>query len=123
MDNETSIDIMVLLSDLIKGIKRLWYLVLVLASVMSWLFFYVSARKYTPLYTSKATFTILAAYEDNYGGTATATTNSQTIPDGGNIPYILNSYLLQEIVCEDLNVPYLNGSIYAVAIPDTNLLQ
>ena len=74
MDNETSIDIMVLLSDLIKGIKRLWYLVLVLASVMSWLFFYVSARKYTPLYTSKATLQFLQHMRTITQGTATATT-------------------------------------------------
>ena len=123
MDNETSIDIMVLLSDLIKGIKKFWHIVLVLASVMSWLFFYVSARKYTPLYTSKATFTILAAYVDNYAGYSYRYYyNSQTASQMAvTFPYILNSYLLQEIVCEDLGVPYLNGSINAVAIPDTNL--
>lgn len=96
---------------------------LVLASVMSWLFFYVSARKYTPLYTSKATFTILAAYVDNYAGYSYRYYyNSQTASQMAvTFPYILNSYLLQEIVCEDLGVPYLNGSINAVAIPDTNL--
>lgn len=122
-NNEKTIDIMVFLSDMIKGIKKFWYLILVLANVMSWAFFYVSAKKYTPLYTSKATFTILAAYEDNYAGYSYRYYyNSQTASQMAvTFPYILNSYLLQEIVCEDLGVPYLNGSINAVAIPDTNL--
>lgn len=123
MDKEYTININTLIIDLLKGLKKFWYLIIILPSILSGIFFCTSVKKYTPIYTAKATFTIQAGYEDaNIGYSYSYYYNSQTASQMAlTFPYILQSNLLQEIVCQDLNVGYLNGSISAMTIPDTNL--
>ena len=79
---------------------------------------------YTPRYRSEATFTIQSVgssydlagtgnYYDKLAAEQLATT----------FPFLLQSDLMQSMLMQELGVTWLNGSITAQAVPDTNLFS
>lgn len=123
-DEETSdLDLMILLVDLYKGLKKFWWLVLVLSLIGAGLTLYRSVRVYTPMYRADATFTIATRSTTNYGSDDYAFSYSYgTVTQmARTFSYILSSDILQQIIIEDLGVTSLNGSITATGLEDTNL--
>ncbi len=102
-------------SDFIKGLKKLWWAIIILAIVVSGYKVYNLNKNYVPFYSSTATVTVstqrntsavngIAAYEIYYD----ATTVNQLIK---TFPHIINSDFFRDAVCEDLDIPVLPATL------------
>ena len=125
IDEDDVIDLGALFWNVIQGILRFWWLIILLAVVGAGAF-YLKATSlfYTPMYQSSATFTVLTGGSTDsenstynfYYDTTTAGQLAKTFP------YILSSSLLTEAIEEDLGVDVVNGSISAQAVSDSNMI-
>ncbi len=125
IDEDDVIDLGALFWNVIQGILRFWWLIILLAAVGAGAF-YLKATSlfYTPMYQSSATFTVLTGGSTDsenstynfYYDTTTAGQLAKTFP------YILSSSLLTEAIEEDLGVDAVNGSISAQAVSDSNMI-
>lgn len=113
------------LSDIWRGVKKFWWLCLVLIAVFAVLLTAFRVVSFTPQYTVSATFTVqtqdisasgtgITSYSYYYNR-ATAEQLSDTFP------YILESNLLQTVICEDLGVTRMPASISATSVAGTNM--
>ena len=108
-----------LLSILLRGIKRLWIVVLLLTVAGGVLNGMRAWRVYTPSYTASVTFTV---YVRNDSQAAIASYNSAIAAQMANtFPYILTSGVLSDLVKEDTGLSALPG-ISAESMTDTNVL-
>ena len=93
------IDLIEFLRSFQYGIKKMWWLVLVLALIFG-LNSYIKARKnYTPVYTASATVAVTTidgspAYQNN--------ASAQQMADV--FPYILTSGVLKDVVAKDMKL-------------------
>lgn len=131
MENETmrpqeeeTIDLIILLHDVFRGFIKLWWVVLLLIAVGAGVCYYRSVQNYYPMYKSTAAFTVVTSDSNDanysywyYYDQSTASQMADTFP------YILESELLTDLVKQDLGVDYINGSITASAIENSNLFS
>lgn len=120
------IDLGVLLIDFWKGIKKFWYLILILMILgigAMWGYRYMT---YVPLYRASASFTVKTVGDilDNEVNTAYGFFYDKNTADQieKTFPYILSSGILQKHLCEELGTTYVNGTISAQVIADSNLV-
>ena len=111
------IDLIEFLRGFQYGIKKMWWLVLVLALIFG-LNSYIKARKnYTPVYMASATVAVTTidgspAYQNN--------ASAQQMADV--FPYILTSGVLKDVVAKDMKLDSVPGSISVQAEEGTNML-
>lgn len=120
------IDLGVLLIDFWKGIKKFWLLVIFLMALgigAVWGYRYLT---YKPLYQATASFTVKTVGDlmDNEVNTAYGFFYDKNTADQieNTFPYILSSGILQKRLCEELGTTYVNGSVSAQVIADSNLV-
>lgn len=116
------IDIITLLHDVLRGVKKLWWaclLLTVLCAAGSW---YTAKRAYRPLYRAAASFTVATGSGESggfsygfYYNTATASQLARTFP------YILESELLTDGIKQALGTDSITASLSASAVEDSNL--
>ncbi len=115
----------VYLSDIIKGLQKFWW-ICVAAAVVAGGFKAVNERiNYTPKYTSSAILTVNTQSTSSIGGISvynfyydsTAATQLSSI-----FPHILSLNLLQDMICEDLDLNAVPASISASAVANTNMV-
>lgn len=114
------------LTDIIKGIKKFWWICISLALVFGMVTFYFSYVRFVPVFKSSATFTVETQREDSslsgasdfsyYYNKSTASTLSETFP------YLLQTNLLQTAIKDDLQIEKLNVSLSASAVKNSNLI-
>lgn len=115
----------VYLNDILKALQRFWW-VCVAAAVLLGSYSALSSKlNYTPEYKSAVTLTVNTQHADAsvngvsvytfYYDTTTASLLSSTFP------YILSCNLLQEAICEDLDLAYMPASLSASAVAGTNM--
>ncbi len=113
------------LSDIIKGIRKFWWLCVIVAIVTAGLKVAMTVYEYKPVYKASATVTVstqnastdlggISVYSFYYD-TTTASQLSSTFP------YILASNLLQDAVCEDLDLEYMPVSLSASVVDSSNM--
>ncbi len=113
------------LSDVIKGIRKFWWLSIVIAIITAGLKVALAVHEFTPMYKASATVTVstqnssadlggVSVYSFYYD-TNTASQLSSTFP------YILASNLLQDAVCEDLDIEYMPVSLSASVVDSSNM--
>lgn len=127
MENETpqeeTLSLMLILSDMLRGFRKFWWLVLALVVLLGAFGAYRSISAYTPWYRCEASFTVNtseASSDSNYSYSfyydkSTAQQMANTFP------HILNSDLLKNLLKEDLGSRYYNGTISATAVAESNL--
>lgn len=115
----------VYLSDVLKGLMKFWW-ICVAAAVLTGGYAALNERlNYSPEYTASTTLTVntrntntaingISVYTFYYDST-TASLLSTTFP------YILSCNLLQEAICEDLDIPAVPASLSAAAVPGSNM--
>ena len=120
------IDLGVLLIDFWKGIRNFWYIVILfmlLGAGAMWGYRYVT---YEPLYQASASFTVKTTGDmlDNEVNTAYGFFYDKNTADQieKTFPYILSSGILQKHLCEELGTTYVNGTVNAHVITDSNLV-
>ena len=113
------------LEDVAIGIRKLGWVSVVLALVVGLFVFIYRHVNYVPQYTTEATFTVSTQSSTASVGGVTvysfyydASTANQL---ADTFPYILQSNLLYEAICEDLDVPYLNASLSSYGIEGSNM--
>ena len=117
MRNEPDkIDINDFLMDMIRGVKKLWWLVISLALIGGLSSYMRVTTTYQPTYVASATMAV------NFSGSNSNYINIQSAQQMAEVfPYILTSGVLEEVVAEDLGYDYIPGSIRATAEEGINL--
>ena len=112
-------------SDFVKGIKKLWWTCILLAVLFGGGMFFNSYRSYSPSYTVSATFTVstqnssasiggISVYSFYYDSTTAAQLAS-------TFPYLLNSNLLSDMICEDMGITSIPVKMNASAVSGSNM--
>lgn len=117
-DDVYTIDLSGILRNFVKGLKRLFWLIPLLALSAALLFCLYARKKYSPRYTAAATFTVnldLASDGSIYEDSLRASQLSATFP------YIITSNVLKNIIAEDLKLAEVTERISADNVKDTNL--
>lgn len=112
LDNDQDkIDITELLLDCWQGVKKLWWLVILLAMI----------------FAVKEYFTVTTTYQERYVASATVSVSSMTGTTAADMvevfPYILTSGVLAEVIVEDMGVESLPGTIDVQAEEGINLIS
>lgn len=122
MANIEKIDLNEFLDKLMHGMKRLWWLILLLTVFGTTASYFRISSAYVPHYEAEATLTITTAKSDDLmnGGNYTDIATAQQM--GKVFPYILTSGVLSDLVAQDLGTDYMPGQISVQAVEGTNLV-
>ena len=113
------IDLTRLLVDAWSGVRRFWWIFLVVISLCASVSYFSAVRTYTPSYEAYASFVINTrtayGYSETYYNQTTASQLSRTFP------YILTSGALNQVVANSLGLETVPAAITAEAMEDTAL--
>jgi len=115
---ENTIDLSKIARNFLTGLRKFFWLILMLAIIVAFIFCFYAGQKYVPEYTAAVTFTVnldLASDGSIYEDTVRASQLSATFP------YIITSSVLKNIIAEDLGFEALAERITAENVEDTNL--
>ncbi len=126
-NNESTIEIKVLLSDIWRGIVKFAWISLVLAVILGGIQFYRSYVGFVPMYKVTATFTVhtenavltgdngIAAYSYYY--------DRETADQLATVfPHIIGNKIVKSRVCSDLGVESMPASVSATCVKGTNMV-
>lgn len=120
------IDLGVLLIDFWKGIRKFWYIVIILMILGMGTMWGYCYSIYVPMYRASASFTVKTVGDllDNEINNAYAFFYDKNTADQieKTFPYILSSGILQKYLCEELGTTYVNGTVDAQVITNSNLV-
>lgn len=120
------IDLGELFHDFVKGLKKFWWLLIVLPLLGAGVGFCYGMVNYVPNYTASATFSVK---------TSSTTSSSDVVSDYGYVynsntasqlsktfPSLANSDIIRDEIKDDLDTDQINGSISALVVSDSNLV-
>mgnify|MGYP003291018940 CR=1 FL=1 len=118
------IDLIGLLPRLLKQLKRFWIFVLVLTVLLAGVNYIRVRRSYVPMYESKATFSVSSGYGDEDIFSASYYYDNTAAKDlAAAFPHLLSTDMMRDQMLLQLNKSYINGSISASSVADTNLFE
>lgn len=120
---EGLIDIVSLLTDYFRTLRRMWIWVLILAVAGGTFSYLRSYMTWSPRYTASATFTITASQDgsDSTTGSYAFYDNSTAEQMANTFPYILTSGVLSRRAAETMGREAVSGQITASSEANTNL--
>lgn len=120
---EELIDIVGLLTDFLRTLRRMWIWVVILAIAGGALSFTRDYMSWSPRYTASATFTITATQDSTDGTTGSYAFYDNSTADqmANTFPYILTSGVLSRRAAETMGRDSVSGQIKASAAENTNL--
>lgn len=120
---EDLIDIVSILSDYLRTLRRMWIWVLILIIIGGAVSYVRSYMTWSPRYTASATFTITVSQdgESSTTGSYSFYDNSTTEQMVNTFPYILTSGVLSRRAAEYMGRDALSGQISASSEENTNL--
>lgn len=120
--NQNYIEISELLSRFFRELKKLWIPAIIVTAAFAVLFALRAKMNYTPMYQSRAMFTVSSGYSsDDILSYSYYYDNEAAKQLAAAFPYMLGTDVMNELVKNELGVSYINGSIRAEAVADTNL--
>lgn len=120
--NYNYIDISELLSRFFRELKKLWLPAIIVTAAFAALFAVRAKMNYTPMYQSRAMFTVSSGYSsDDILSYSYYYDNEAAKQLAAAFPYMLGTDVMNELVRNELGVSYINGSIRAEAVADTNI--
>ncbi len=121
-ETESQIDLFELLYDFQRGFKKIWWLIPLFVCLFGGLLYARTAIRYQPMYKSQASFTVSTATASGGSYSYSFYYDTSTVKQmASTFPYILESNLLTDLIKNDLGVEYINGTISASAIAESNL--
>ena len=118
---EEKIDLMRIINNMWKGVKRFWHYMLVLTLILGTVFGLQTYRTYSPVYTADATFTITSDTSSLYSSSSYL--NTRTAEQIVNtFPYILKSSILQKKIAAELGTEGIPGKIKTENVGSTNMI-
>lgn len=127
-DNNTStVEIRVLLSDIWRGFIKFGWIAVALAVVLGGIQFYRSYVRFSPIYKSTATFTVHTENKVISGEDGVSAYSFYYNRDTANqlasvFPNIIGNPILQNRVCEDLQLSYMPATVDATCVEGTNMI-
>lgn len=125
-NDDDIIDLNVLLNDFIKGLRKFWWLLVLLPLLGAASGFGYAKMSFVPNYTASATFSVktssIAAASDvasDYSYVYNSNTASQL---SETFPYLANNDIIRDKIKDDLNLDVINGRISASVVTDSNLV-
>ncbi len=113
-------DVVLILANCIKGLKKFWLLILVLISICSSVLYFQAKSNYVPKYYSAISFVVntkmSVSYSSSYYNNATAEQLAKSFP------YIIMNSALRHVIAQDLGMGWVPGEIEATAMSGTNLI-
>lgn len=111
--------------DFVRGFFKFWWVVAVLAIVFGGFQFYRTFIRFTPVYTVSSTFTVsttsklseqngITSYQYYYDTSAAKQMES-------TFPYILSSNIMQDAICEELNMKYVPATLSASSVSGSKM--
>lgn len=115
------IDLMRIVNNMWKGVKRYWFLMVLVMALFGGFFSFKSYYYYSPTYSASATFTVSIDSSSIYSSMSYLNTRtaSQIV---NTFPYILNSGLLQKRVAVEIGTESMPGSVKAEILGSTNMI-
>lgn len=116
--DEYTIDISNIVRNLLRGFRKLFWLIPLLGFIAALILCLYTREKYSARYTAAVTFTVnlnLASNGSIYEDSIRASQLSATFP------YIITSSVLKNIIAEDLGIEGISEQITAENVEDTNL--
>ena len=126
-NNESTVDIRILLSDIWRGVVKFGWIAVVLAVLFGGVQFYRSYVGFIPSYKATATFTVhtenkvltgdngIAAYSYYY--------DRETADQLATVfPHIISNQILKRQVCDDLDVASMPATVSAKCVTGTNMI-
>lgn len=112
------IDLQRTVHGFLKQLRRLWWLVLLLAVLGGGLMFMRAKQNYQPMYQAQTVFSVSVSYGDgtdimdyiNYYDYAAAKLAAETFP------YLIRSEAMTQRIKQHLGVSYINGTISAASL-------
>lgn len=120
--NIEKIDLHMFLDQWMQGIKRLWWLILLLTVLGGAVSYFRVSTTYVPHYEAEATLLITTVRSDNLMNNGNYTDIATAQQLGKVFPYILTSGVLSDLVAQDLGMDYVPGQISVQAVEGTNLV-
>lgn len=119
------IDLIGILTRFLKVFRRLWLLIPVLAVLFSARSYLADKNSYSPRYECSAIFSVGSQYSSSnifssstfYSDTAAAQTMVETFPS------LLSTDYMRDLIIEQLEDGYINGTISSSAFEGTNLIK
>ena len=115
------IDLVSVLADFFRMLRKMWVWVLILALLGGGFFFIRNYRSWSPVYTASATFTVSLNNGVGTSGTNSYYENTTAEQMAKTFPYILTSGVLQRKVAAEMGTQGLSGSLSASVEENTNL--
>ena len=122
-NDEYEIDLGVLISDMLKGFGKYWWILLIICIISSVLFYVQDVLRYKPQYEATASFTVslLGNEEDaSYGFDYNGSSSNQV---AAAFPYLLDSDVFQDMMKEGLGTDEIEGEITVEAVSTSNLFM
>lgn len=123
-NHEETIDLFDLARRFWKALRSLWILVLALAIVFGGFLYLRAKRNFSPVYESRALFSVTSGYGEGDIFTYSQYYDSAAAQDlVDSFPHLLSTDVMKDQIMAKLGKTYINGSISAESIADTNLFQ
>ena len=121
-ENKNYIDLTELMTRFFRELRTLWLPVVLITAALAALFALRAKLNFVPRYESKAMFTVSSGYSsDDILSYSYYYDNEAAKQLAAAFPYMLRMDVMNELVKQELGVSYINGSINAEAVADTNL--
>ena len=116
------IDLAGMLRRLLPCLRRYWALVLALMVLLGGMMAIRAVQSYHPMYRSEAMFSVSVSSsgQTDIDSFSYYYDNSAAQQAVDSFPYILNTRLMRELICQKLGTSYINGSISSRSMAGTN---
>lgn len=102
---------------------QMWALTVVLGLVGGAYYWYSTKRSFVPMYESKAIFTVDSSYDaEDIFGTGTYYDQFAAQQLAAAFPHLISTDMMMDLVRQELDDQYPNGSASAIAVADSNML-
>ncbi|MGN0479246.1 MAG: AAA family ATPase [Hominenteromicrobium sp.] len=121
-EEKSAIDLSMVFHDFFRGLKKFWWVVVALTVILAGYSYVSAASSYRPMYRCDASFTVTTSSSGSASSSYQFYYDQSTAAQmATTFPYILDSALLTDMVKQDLGVDYINGSISASSVENSNL--
>lgn len=104
-----------------KSLRRFWPLLVILGLLFSGVQYYRASRSFTPIYEARARFSVSSGYSADDIFNSSYYDNYAAQQLAAAFPYMLNTDLMRDLVIQQLDKGYINGTITPSAVADTNM--
>lgn len=118
------IDLTAFLGRCLKILAKLWVPILALAVLLGGINYFRAKRSFVPYYESQAIFSVIAGqYGDDSAGNAYYYDYNATSSLVTAFPSMLGTDMMRDLILDRLDKGYINGTIVASQLVDTNLFE